>query len=79
MATGTAQIMPANPPEFDNPGWDPFGASDTSHHWWNIEGGTVTINAPSNSLTLVWGSPNDNNPRRLTSCRSTLEGTERAR
>jgi PEP-CTERM motif len=69
VATGTAQIqigqvgmMPPNPPEFDNPGWDPFGASDTSHHWWNIEGGTVTINGSSNSLTLVWGSPNDNNP-----------------
>jgi hypothetical protein len=69
VATGTAQIqigqvgvMPPNPPEFDNPGWDPFGASDTSHHWWNIEGGTVTINRPGNALTLVWGSPNDNNP-----------------
>jgi hypothetical protein len=69
VATGTARmqigqvgVMPPNPPEFDNPGWDPFGVSDTSHHWWNIEGGTVTINGPNNSLTLVWGSPNDNNP-----------------
>ena len=69
FGTGTAQIqigqvnvIPPNPPEFDNPGWDPYGLSDTTHHWWNIEGGQVTINAPNNALTLVWGSPNDDNP-----------------
>ena len=32
--------MPANPSEFDNPGWNPYGLSDTTHLWWNIEGGT---------------------------------------
>jgi hypothetical protein len=70
VATGTAQVqigqagvMPPNPPEFSNPGWDPFGFSDTGHPWWNIEGGQVTVNGPSNALTLVWGSPNDDNPR----------------
>ena len=54
--------MPPNPPEFGNPGWDPYGLSDTTHQWWNIEGGQVTFNGPGNALTIVWGSPNDNNP-----------------
>ena len=45
IGTGTAQIQigqvsgPGNPPEFGNPGWNPYGLSDTTHHWWNIEGG----------------------------------------
>jgi hypothetical protein len=51
-----------NPPEFGNPGWNPFGLSDTTHSWWNVEGGTVTISGASNILTIVWGSPNDDNP-----------------
>src|SRR5271168_2755987 len=69
VGTGTAQIqigqvnvMPPNPPEFDNPGWNPYGLSDTTHPWWNIEGGRVTFNGPGSALTIVWGSPNDNNP-----------------
>jgi hypothetical protein len=68
FGTGTAQIqigqvnMPPNPPEFANPGWNPYGLNDTTHPWWNIEGGTVTFNGSSNALTIVWGSPNDNNP-----------------
>ena len=69
VGTGTAQIqigqvnvMPPNPPEFANPGWNPYGLSDTTHPWWNIEGGTVTFNGSSNALTIVWGSPNDDNP-----------------
>ena len=68
VGTGTAQIQigqvngPGNPPELSNPGWDPYGASDTTHPWWNIEGGTVTFNGSSDALTIVWGSPNDNNP-----------------
>jgi hypothetical protein len=69
VGTGTAQlqigqvnVIPPNPPEFANPGWDPFGLSDTTHSWWNIEGGTVTFNGSSNALTIVWGSPNDDNP-----------------
>ena len=69
FGTGTAQIqigqvnvMPPNPPELDNPGWNPYGLSDTTHPWWNIEGGQVTFNGPGNALTIVWGSPNDNNP-----------------
>jgi hypothetical protein len=65
FATGTAQIQtgqvnqPGNPPQFDNPGWNPYGTSDTTHSWWNIEGGSVTFNGLSNALTIVWGSPND--------------------
>ncbi len=68
FAAPTAQIQigqvsgPGNPPEFANPGWDPYGASDTTHPWWNIEGGTVTFNGSGDALTIVWGSPNDNNP-----------------
>jgi hypothetical protein len=69
VGTGTAQIqigqvnvMPPNPPEFGNPGWNPYGASDTTHRWWNIEGGQVTMNGSGEALTIVWGSPNDNNP-----------------
>jgi hypothetical protein len=68
VGTGTAQIQigqvngPGNPPELGNPGWSPYGLSDTTHPWWNIEGGTVTLNRSSDSLTIVWGSPNDNNP-----------------
>jgi len=69
VGTGTAQIqigqvnvMPPNPPEFGNPGWNPYGASDTTHRWWNIEGGQVTMNGSGDALTIVWGSPNDNNP-----------------
>jgi hypothetical protein len=69
VGSGTAQIqigqvnvMPPNPPEFGNPGWDPYGLSDTTHQWWNIEGGQVTFNGPGDALTIVWGSPNDNNP-----------------
>jgi hypothetical protein len=69
FGTGTAQIqigqvnvIPPNPPEFGNPGWNPYGLSDTTHHWWNIEGGQVTLNGSSNALTIVWGSPNDTNP-----------------
>jgi hypothetical protein len=69
VGTGTAQIQtgqvnvsPPNPPEFSNPGWDPYGLSDTTHQWWNIEGGQVTFNESGDALTIVWGSPNDNNP-----------------
>ena len=59
---GQVNAMPPNPPEFGNPGWSPYGLSDTTHPWWNIEGGQVTFNGPDNALTIVWGSPNDNNP-----------------
>jgi hypothetical protein len=59
---GQVNVMPPNPPELDNPGWNPYGLSDTTHPWWNIEGGQVTFNGPGNALTIVWGSPNDNNP-----------------
>ena len=68
FGTGTAQIQigqvtgPGNPPEFDNPGWNPYGLSDTTHSWWNIEGGQVTFNGSGDALTIVWGSPNDDNP-----------------
>ena len=65
VATPDAQIQigqvtgPGNPPVFSNPGWDPYGLSDTSHSWWNVEDGSVTINSSSERLTVVWGSPNN--------------------
>src|ERR1700683_3967623 len=65
FGTGTAQIQigqvtgPRNPPEFDNPGWNPYGLRDTTHSWWNIEGGQVTMNGSGDALTIVWGSPNE--------------------
>ncbi len=68
VGTGTAQVQfgqvsgPMNPPEFGNPGWNPFGLSDATHNWWNVEGGTVMISGASSILTIVWGSPNDDNP-----------------
>jgi hypothetical protein len=68
VGTGTAQIQigqvngPGNPPEFSNPGWDPYGLGDMTHQWWNVEGGQVTFNGSNNALTIVWGSPNDDNP-----------------
>jgi hypothetical protein len=62
IQTGQVDVIPPNPPEFSNPGWDPYGLSDTTHNWWNIEGGTVTFNGPGDALTIVWGSPNDDNP-----------------
>jgi hypothetical protein len=54
--------MPPNPAQFDNPGWDPYGLGDPTHHWWNIEGGEVTMSGSGAALTIVWGSPNDNDP-----------------
>jgi PEP-CTERM motif len=68
FAAGTAQMQigqvngPGNPSQLDNPGWNPYGASDSTHSWWNIEGGQVTMNGSGSGLTIVWGSPNDNNP-----------------
>jgi hypothetical protein len=46
-----------------NPGWDPFGTSDTSHDWWNIgeQNGFALFNVSGDVLNIVWGSPNDNN------------------
>ena len=46
-----------------NPGWDPFGLSDTGHTWWNIgeTNGSVQFNVSGNVLNIVWGSPNNDN------------------
>jgi hypothetical protein len=66
--TGLAQVQigqpnsSGNPPELSNPGWDPYGLSDTSHNWWNVESGSVTFNLSGSALNVVWGSPNDDNP-----------------
>ena len=45
-----------------NPGWDPYGPSDGSHHWWNLYSGNVTFNLTGSSLNIVWGSPNYDDP-----------------
>ena len=39
---------PGNLAMFGNPGWDLFGLGDTTHCWWNVEGGQVTITSSSN-------------------------------
>jgi hypothetical protein len=67
--TGLAQVQigqpnsSGNPPELSNAGWDPYGLSDTNHNWWNVESGSVTFNLSGSALNVVWGSPNDDNPR----------------
>jgi hypothetical protein len=55
--------QPNDIPDQDNPGWGPFGLSDTTHNWWNIGSvnGSAAFNLSGNSLTIVWGSPNNIN------------------
>lgn len=66
--TGVAQVQvgqpngAGNPPALSNAGWDPYGLSDTSHNWWNVESGSVTFNLSGSALNVVWGSPNDDVP-----------------
>jgi hypothetical protein len=52
-----------NPNPLSNPGWDPFGTSDTTHSWWNIgtQNSSVGFNITGNVLNIVWGSPNNDN------------------
>mgnify|MGYP001553787153 CR=1 FL=1 len=53
----------ANPIPLTNMGWDPFGTSDTTNQWWNIglNNGYAIFNISGSSLSLIWGSPNDDN------------------
>jgi hypothetical protein len=66
--TGDAQVERGQPwqngnaPELANPGWDPYGRSDASHIWWNVEDNSVTFNLSGHALNIVWGSPNYNDP-----------------
>jgi hypothetical protein len=62
-ATGAQVQFAWNGSSLSNQGWDPFGPSDTSHHWWNVGeyGGSVGFNLSGKDLNIVWGSPNDNN------------------
>jgi hypothetical protein len=45
-----------------NPGCDPYGPGDSSHHWWNLYSGSVTFSLTGDSLKIVWGSPNYDDP-----------------
>ncbi|WXU09274.1 PEPxxWA-CTERM sorting domain-containing protein [Bradyrhizobium symbiodeficiens] len=54
----------------NNPGWDPFGTSDTTHNWINIGNSGVSLtfhladlmsSIKDNVLYIVWGSPNGDN------------------
>ena len=47
---------------FPNNGWDPYGLTDTSHHWIDVgDNDTGGIyNLSGSILNIVWGSPNDN-------------------
>jgi hypothetical protein len=62
-ASGALVQYAWNGSSLSNQGWDPFGPSDTSHHWWNVGnyGGSVGFNLSGSALRIVWGSPNDNN------------------
>jgi hypothetical protein len=64
---GQAQIQtgqpgdPGNPPLLPNNGWNPYGTSDHTHSWWNLyTNSSVTFDLSGSSLSMVWGSPNDN-------------------
>jgi hypothetical protein len=61
VAVMTGQQGGGNP-YAPNPGWDPFGPADTTHQWINVgDNNTGAFYALSgHSLTIVWGSPNDN-------------------
>ena len=61
--TGAQLNFGVNNSGLSNNGWDPFGPTDTSHHWWNIGNvdSSVVFNLSGNILNIVWGSPNNNN------------------
>jgi hypothetical protein len=67
FSVSNAQIQTGNipgPGTFSNPGWDPFGTPDAAaHQWWNIgeQNGSAGFNLSGNALTIVWGSPNNDN------------------
>ena len=48
-------------PYAPNAGWDPYGLSDTTHHWTDIgDSNTGAIyNYSGSLLSMIWGSPND--------------------
>jgi hypothetical protein len=46
----------------NNPGWDPYGTADTTHNWWNIYSGSATFAMSGTGLSVLWGSPNYNDP-----------------
>ena len=50
----------SNPPA-PNPGWDPWGLADTTRQWVNVGNNNsgAIYNRSGNSLSIVWGSPND--------------------
>jgi hypothetical protein len=59
----TGNTPPPSPPPGFNAGWDPFGSGDSSHDWWNIGNvnSAVGFNFTGTTLTIVWGSPNNDN------------------
>ncbi len=69
LATSTSspfvgQIMTGSPGTLPgNPGWDPYGSTDTTHEWWGIYQGYANFaQSAVSSLAFIWGSPNYNDP-----------------
>ena len=63
IAINLGQPGGANP-YAPNPGWDPYGLSDTTHHWINIGDNSTggIYNLTGGLLSIIWGSPNDTVP-----------------
>ena len=63
IAINLGQPGGANP-YAPNPGWDPYGLSDTTHHWINIGDNSTggIYNLTGGLLSIIWGSPNDSVP-----------------
>ena len=56
----TGQSNASSVPTGLNPGWDPYGASDTTHEWIDIGNGytDAVYDYSGSTLEIVWGSPN---------------------
>ena len=66
-ANFVGEIETGNPGHLPNPGFDPYGSADTTHHWWNIYRGSASFAVSGTTLDLLWGSPNYNVPYRSNS------------
>jgi hypothetical protein len=56
---GQATTIPPNLPTLPNPGWDAYGAADTTHSWWNVYSGYADFGYSGTTLSFLWGSPNN--------------------
>ena len=49
------EIETGNPGHLPNPGFDPYGPTDTTHHWWNVYKGSATFAFSAKSLDFPAG------------------------